>query len=48
MSSVKTSLTLDAEVKEELQRIAEENDRSLAWVLRQAIQEYLKKYNEEN
>lgn len=37
------TVTLDAEDKAELERLSKDRDRSLAWVVRQAIGEYLER-----
>lgn len=37
------TVTLDAADRAEIERLAEEEDRSLAWVVREALGEYLAK-----
>ena len=37
------TVALDAAEKAELERLAKEADRSLAWVVREAVREYLEK-----
>lgn len=37
------TVTLDAEDKAELERLSEKTDRSVAWFVREALREYLKK-----
>ena len=37
------TVTLDAEDRQELERISAETDRSLAWVVREAVRQYLSK-----
>lgn len=36
------------ETKEKLQEIAKEEDRTLSWIIRQSIREYIEKYNKED
>lgn len=37
------TVTLDAAHRAEIERLAQEEDRSLAWVVREALSEYLAK-----
>ena len=41
--SVRTSVTISADDHEELERIAEQKKVSVAWVIREAIEQYLSK-----
>jgi len=41
--SERLTVTLDAEDKAELERLAKASDRSLAWVVRDALRQYLEK-----
>lgn len=42
-SSGRLTVTLDAADRAEVARLAEEEDRSLAWVVREALRQYLAK-----
>jgi len=37
------TVTLDASDRAELERLSTESDRSLAWIVREALREYLQK-----
>lgn len=39
--TIRTSVILSADAHAELERLAEKNDTSIAWVIRQAIKAYL-------
>lgn len=41
------NVRLDTEVKKALEDISRENEVSIAWIVRQAIKEYLEKFSEE-
>jgi predicted transcriptional regulator len=45
--SVTISLAIPAELKEAIEKVAEKEERSLSWIVRKAIQEYLEKYKGE-
>jgi predicted transcriptional regulator len=40
-SADRLTITLDSEDRRALDRLAEETDRSLAWVVREAVHQYL-------
>ena len=42
-ASDRLTVTLDAEDRAELERLAKDTDRSLAWIVRDAIRQYLAK-----
>lgn len=42
------TVTLDAKDRASLQRVADRLDRSLAWVVRTALQDYLEQHGEVN
>lgn len=44
-SADRLTITLDATDRAGLSRLAEQSDRSLAWVVREAIREYLAKHD---
>lgn len=41
-SADRLTVTLDAEDRAELERLAAKTDRSLAWIVREAVRQYLK------
>ena len=41
----RTSVILPQELQEKLMTLSETNDVSVAWIIRQAVKEYLEKYN---
>ena len=45
--SVTISLAIPAELKEAIEKVAGKEERSLSWIVRKAIQEYLEKYKGE-
>jgi predicted transcriptional regulator len=40
------TVTLDSEDRRTLDRLAKETDRSLAWIVREAVQQYLANHRE--
>ncbi|MCM8820689.1 MAG: ribbon-helix-helix domain-containing protein [Candidatus Omnitrophica bacterium] len=46
MTSKIITLQIDAEMNEKLDRITEELDLSKSWVVKQAIKQYLERYDE--
>lgn len=42
-SANRLTITLDSEDRQALERLAKQTDRSLAWIVRDALQEYLAK-----
>ena len=41
------NVRMDTEMKEQLEKIAKDNDVSMAWLIRQAIKNYIESLNEE-
>lgn len=41
--TVRLTVTLDAADRAELERLSAETDRSLAWIVREAVRQYLSK-----
>jgi hypothetical protein len=46
-SGKRLTVTLDAADRSELERLSKESDRSLAWIVREAVRQYLAKLHEE-
>jgi predicted transcriptional regulator len=42
-SANRLTITLDSEDRHALDRLAKQSDRSLAWIVREAVQDYLAK-----
>lgn len=47
MAAVKFSISIAEETKEELKEVAKLQDRSVNWIINNAIEEYLKNYKKE-
>jgi len=47
MKTVRTTVSLSTDQLQQLQLLADEHDLSLAWLIRQAVSEYLDRVNEQ-
>jgi predicted transcriptional regulator len=45
-SADRLTITLDSEDRRALDRLSKESDRSLAWIVREAVQQYLANHRE--
>lgn len=47
MKTVRTTVSLSSDQLQQLQSLAEKHDLSLAWLIRQAVSEYLDRVNDQ-